>query len=113
MCAKDYNKWCKVNEMNKVLKDKYGVIGVSTNDILVKHLINSCSQREVELMTIFQEFSGARIAKFCKEFASERDKAILPVIQDLCDKHGLSVLLEDVVTEQGYECDGHYLWVNK
>ena len=102
-----------VNGMNKVLKDKYGVIGASANDILMKHLLNSCSQREVELMTIFQEFTSARMAKFCKDFASERDKAVLPVIQDLCDKHGLSVLLDDVVIEHGYECDGHYLWVNE
>ena len=94
--------------MKKAMQDVHGVIGESIGDILTKHLIANCSERERELLVIYREYFGARVAKFSPEMASERDKAILPLIQELCDKHNLSVLLETCEYKEGYEYEGKF-----
>jgi hypothetical protein len=94
--------------MKKAMQDVHGVIGESIGDILTKHLLANCSERERELLVIYKEYFGARIAKISPEMASERDKAILPLVQELCDKHNLSVLLEPSEYKEGYEYEGKF-----
>jgi hypothetical protein len=94
--------------MNKAMQDVHGVIGESIGNILTKHLLANCSERERELLVIYREYFGARIAKFSPEMASDYDKAMLPLVQELCDKNNLSVLLELCEYTEGYEYDGKF-----
>lgn len=99
--------------MKKCWQDSHGIIGDSVYDILTKHLLQNCSERERELLVIYKEYFGARIAKFTPDRASDRDKAILPLVQGLCDKHNLSVLLELVEYKEGYEYDGKFYYIEE
>ncbi len=99
--------------MKKAMQDVHGIIGDSVDDILTKHLLQNCSERERELLVIYREYYGARIAKLTPDRASDRDKAILPLVQELCDKHNLSVLLEQGEYKKGYEYNGEFYYIEE
>lgn len=99
--------------MKKCWQDSHGIIGDSVDDILTKHLLQNCSERERELLVIYREYFGARRAKLTPDRASDRDKAILPLVQELCDKHNLSVLLEPSEYKNGYEYNGEFYYIEE
>ena len=81
--------------------DNNGIYGKDTNEILLKRFIGALSEREVDLFVIKEELFSARLAKYCKPIATERDLAILPLVEQLLNKHKLYFLLEPVQTVSG------------
>jgi hypothetical protein len=81
--------------------DNNGIYGKDTNEILLKRFIGTLSEREVDLFVIKEELFNARVAKYCKQIATERDLAVLPLVEKLLDKHKLYFLLEPMQTVSG------------
>lgn len=81
--------------------DNNGIYGKDTSEILLKRFIGTLSEREVDLFVIKEELFSARLAKYCKPIATERDLAILPIVEKLVDKYKLYFLLEPVKTVGG------------